>query len=211
MVQKELLLQSFPINVGIISLAGVQMAVFLFTPRRHSDERGWFCEVYKETTWLNLDLPTGFVQDNQSLSHKVGTVRGLHFQVPPRGQIKLVRCVRGRLFDVAVDVRRGSPTYGAFVSAELTEERGEQLYIPIGFAHGFMTLEPGSEVAYKVSDYYAPECDGGICWSDPDLRIPWPIAPGQSLFSPKDALLPLLKDFESPFAYDGRPLELIRI
>ena len=187
------------------------MAVFLFTPRRHSDERGWFSEVYKETTWLNLDLPTGFVQDNQSLSHKVGTVRGLHFQVPPRGQIKLVRCLRGRLFDVAVDVRRGSPTYGDFVCAELTEERGEQLYLPIGFAHGFMTLEPGSEVAYKVSDYYAPDCDGGICWNDPDLGIPWPIAPGQALLSPKDSVLPLLKDFESPFAYDGQPLKLIRI
>ena len=187
------------------------MPVFLFTPKRHVDERGWFSEVYKETTWSNLGVPTGFVQDNQSLSLKVGTVRGLHFQVPPRGQIKLVRCVRGRLFDVAVDVRRGSPTYGGFVCAELSEERGEQLYIPIGFAHGFMTLEPGSEVAYKVSDYYAPDCDGGICWSDPDLGIPWPIAPAQALVSPKDAVLPLLKDFESPFRYDGRPLELIRI
>ena len=190
---------------------GVQMAVFLFTPKRHMDERGWFSEVYRETTWRNLDLPTDFVQDNQSLSHMVGTVRGLHFQAPPRGQIKLVRCLRGRLFDVAVDVRLGSPTYGAFVCAELSEARGEQLYIPIGFAHGFMTLEPGSEVAYKVSDYYAPDCDGGICWSDPELAIPWPVAPAQALVSPKDAVLPLLKDFQSPFPYDGRPLELIRI
>lgn len=187
------------------------MSLFLFTPKRHSDERGWFAEIYRETTWANLDLPTGFVQDNQSLSHRVGTVRGLHFQAPPRAQIKLVRCLRGRLFDVAVDMRRGSPTYGSFVCAELSEAGGEQLYIPIGFAHGFMTLEPDSEVAYKVSDYYAPECDGGICWSDPGLGVPWPFPPAEAFVSPKDAGLPLLKDFESPFSYDGRPLELIRI
>ncbi len=108
-------------------------------------------------------------------------------------------------------MRRGSPTYGSFVCAELSEAGGEQLYIPIGFAHGFMTLEPDSEVAYKVSDYYAPECDGGICWSDPGLGVPWPFPPAEAFVSPKDAGLPLLKDFESPFSYDGRPLELIRI
>jgi dTDP-4-dehydrorhamnose 3,5-epimerase len=148
-----------------------------------------------------------FVQDNHSLSARPFTLRGLHFQTPPRGQDKLVRCIRGRIFDVAVDVRKGSPTWGKWVGAELSAQNGHQLFIPIGFAHGFVTLETDCEVTYKCSDTYAPDHDGGICWDDPVIGIDWPIpARIAPELSDKDAVQPLLADFESPFAYDGRPL-----
>jgi dTDP-4-dehydrorhamnose 3,5-epimerase len=150
------------------------------------------------------------VQDNHSLSVPAFTLRGLHFQTPPRGQDKLVRCIRGRIFDVAVDIRKGSPTYGHWVGAELTAQNGNQLFIPIGFAHGFVTLEPDCEVTYKCSDTYAPEADGGIRWNDPAIGsggIAWPIPAGSTPeLSAKDQIQPLLTDFESPFPYDGQPL-----
>jgi dTDP-4-dehydrorhamnose 3,5-epimerase len=185
----------------------VSTPVNLLKLKRFTDERGWFTETYNERQFLAAGIATRFVQDNHSLSRRVGVLRGLHFQTPPHGQAKLVRCVRGRIFDVVVDVRRGSPTYGRWVGAELSAENGEQLLVPIGFAHGFLTLEPDTEVIYKVSDFYAPECDGGIRWNDSTIAVAWPLAEGaRPQLSAKDEALPLLADFDSPFAYDGNPL-----
>lgn len=193
--------------------------VQLIRPKRFGDSRGWFTEVYSVPNFAALGITCTFVQDNHSLSAQQFTLRGLHFQVPPRGQDKLVRCIRGRIFDVAVDIRRGSPTYGQWVGAELSAENGHQLFIPIGFAHGFITLEHDCEVTYKCSDTYAPAQDGGIRWDDPALTpvgiqegkaphgIAWPISAGIiPELSAKDKLQPLLADFESPFPYDGHPL-----
>jgi dTDP-4-dehydrorhamnose 3,5-epimerase len=178
----------------------------LIKPRRFVDERGWFAEIYNRRTYGSLGVDVDFCQDNFSLSHTPGVIRGLHFQAPPHGQAKLVRCVRGRIWDVAVDIRRGAPTYGQWVGAELTPESGLQLYVPEGFAHGFITLEPDTEVEYKASDFYAPGCEGGIIWNDPDLALPWPLPPGGAILSDKDKVLPKLRDFESPFSYDGTPM-----
>ncbi|MBB1177935.1 dTDP-4-dehydrorhamnose 3,5-epimerase [Pseudomonas sp. FW305-3-2-15-E-TSA4] len=175
--------------------------------RRFGDARGWFMETYSEAAALAAGIEVRFVQDNQSFSAAVGTIRGLHFQRPPRAQAKLVRCVRGSIMDYAVDIRRGSPTYGRHVAAKLTAEGGEQLFVPVGFAHAFVTLEPDVEVAYKVSDVYAPDCDGGIVWNDPTIGIDWPLPETGAVLSDKDRLLPNLVDFDSPFEYDGRPLE----
>ncbi|MFD1785984.1 dTDP-4-dehydrorhamnose 3,5-epimerase [Sphingomonas floccifaciens] len=181
------------------------MPVRLIHPKRHGDARGWFTETYNRATFAALGIDATFVQDNHSLSVPAFTLRGLHFQTPPRGQDKLVRCIRGRVFDVAVDVRRGAPTYGQWVGAELSAENGDQLFIPIGFAHGFLTLEPDCEIAYKCSDTYAPEADGGIAWDS--VGIDWPLPAGvMPELSPKDAAQPALADFDSPFPYDGRPL-----
>ena len=179
--------------------------VQLIRPKRHGDARGWFTEVYSEPTFAALGITCRFVQDNHSLSGPAFTLRGLHFQVPPHGQDKLVRCIRGRIWDVAVDVRQGSPTYGQWVGAELSAENGHQLFVPIGFAHGFVTLEPDCEVTYKCSDTYAPECDGGICWDS--VGIDWPMPAGSvPELSGKDQVQPTLAEFDSPFPYDGRPL-----
>ncbi|WP_174297807.1 dTDP-4-dehydrorhamnose 3,5-epimerase [Sphingomonas bacterium] len=180
--------------------------VTLIPPRRFGDDRGWFTEVYSVPAFDRLGISRAFVQDNHSLSVPAHTLRGLHFQVPPRGQDKLVRCIRGRIFDVAVDIRRGSPTWGRWVGAELSAENGHQLFIPIGFAHGFVTLEPECEVTYKCSDTYAPDCDGGIRWNS--VGIDWPMPAGTvPELSAKDQVQPALADFDSPFAYDGHPLE----
>ena len=177
----------------------------LICTKRHGDARGWFTETYNYETFAALGISCMFVQDNHSLSVPAYTLRGLHFQTPPRGQDKLVRCIRGRIFDVAVDVRRGSPTYGQWVGAELSAENGHQLFIPIGFAHGFVTLEPDTEVTYKCSDTYAPEADGGIRWDS--VGIDWPLPPGvKPELSAKDKVQPTLAEFDSPFPYDGRPL-----
>jgi len=182
------------------------VAVVLIKPRRFGDDRGWFTENYNARAFADLGIGVTFVQDNHSYSKPAGTLRGLHFQTPPHGQDKLVRCIRGRIWDVAVDVRRGSPTYGHWAAAELSAENGHQLFVPIGFLHGFLTLEPDCEVTYKVTDFYSPECDGGISWSDPDLALPWPLPGAEPVLSGKDAKLPTLAEFDSPFPYDGRPL-----
>lgn len=184
------------------------MPVVRIVPRRFEDARGWFSETYQRDRYVAAGIDADFVQDNQSFSAPVDTLRGVHFQTPPHAQAKLVRCLRGRIWDVAVDLRAGSPTYGQSVAAELTAARGEQLYIPVGFGHAFLTLEADCEVAYKTSDFYAPDCDGGIRWDDPDLGINWPLTGEVPALSDKDVRLPLLKDFTSPFAYDGRPLTL---
>lgn len=184
------------------------MPVRLIRPKRFGDARGWFMETYRRDRWTELGVEAAFVQDNHSYSRDAGVLRGLHFQAPPRAQAKLVRCVRGAIWDVAVDVRAGSPTYGRWAAATLSAENGFQLYVPEGFAHGFVTLGPDTEVEYKVSDVYAPECEGAIAWDDPDLALPWPLAEGaRPTLSEKDARSPRLSGFESPFAYDGRPLE----
>jgi dTDP-4-dehydrorhamnose 3,5-epimerase len=173
----------------------------LITPRRFGDDRGFFSEVFNQR---NLEDATGFgktfVQDNHSWSVDVGVVRGLHFQLPPHAQDKLVRVSRGRIVDVVVDVRRGSPTYGQHIAVELSAENWAQLLIPAGFAHGFMTLEPDTEVQYKVTDYYDPASDSGIRWNDPDVGINWPSVSSVSV-SPKDAQLPFFRDFATPFSW----------
>ena len=181
--------------------------VQLIKPVRFGDARGWFTEVYNRSTFVARGIDVTFVQDNHSLSVPVHTLRGLHFQTPPHGQDKLIRCTRGRIFDVAVDLRDGSPTFGQWVGTELSAENGHQLFVPIGFAHGFVTLEPDCEVMYKCSALYAPACDGGIRWDDPAIGIDWPMPAGTAPeLSAKDAVLPSLADFASPFPYDGRPL-----
>ena len=172
----------------------------LIKPKRYGDNRGFFAETYSLLKYVELGVNVEFVQDNHSLSSEVGTLRGLHFQAPPRAQAKLVRCGRGAIFDVAVDIRRGSPTYGQWDGYELTAENGHQLFVPVGFAHGFITLEPNSEIVYKCSDYYAPEMEGAVLWNDPGIGIEWPII-SAPILSDKDAAAPLLADFESPFVF----------
>jgi dTDP-4-dehydrorhamnose 3,5-epimerase len=171
--------------------------VILVTPRRFGDHRGFFSESWSARAFAEQGLDYTFVQDNHSLSSQVGTVRGLHYQSPPHAQAKLVRCGRGRIFDVAVDVRSGSATYGQWCGVELSFENGKQLMIPAGFLHGFMTLEPDSEIIYKCTDFYAPECDGAVRWDS--CGIDWPdvgIAPG---LSEKDAVAVPLSEFKTPF------------
>jgi dTDP-4-dehydrorhamnose 3,5-epimerase len=181
--------------------------VQIIEPRRHGDARGWFMETYSERAFTERGIAHRFVQDNHSMSAERWTLRGLHYQAPPHGQAKLVRCLRGRIFDVAVDLRAGSPTFGRWTGVELSAENGRQLFVGIGFAHGFLTLEEGCEVAYKVSDLYAPECEGGVRWDDPRVAIGWPLPPGvRPLLSEKDEALPSLG--AAPFAYDDAPFEL---
>jgi len=178
----------------------------VIAPKRHGDRRGWFSETFHLARWRDLGIDCAFVQDNQSLSTRKATLRGFHFQEPPAAQAKLVSVLRGRILDVAVDVRRGSPSFGKYVSTELSGEDGRQLFVPTGFAHGFVTLEDDVLVMYKVSDYYAAAREGGIRWSDPDIGFPWPFAAADMIRSERDDRLPRLKDYQSPFPYDGKPL-----
>jgi dTDP-4-dehydrorhamnose 3,5-epimerase len=177
--------------------------VFLFSPIRHGDERGFFSETFKMSAFAAHVPGVEFVQDNHSLSRDVGVIRGLHFQTPPHAQGKLVRVPRGRVLDVVVDLRVGSPTYGEHLSVELSADNWQQLWVPPGFAHAFCTLEPNTEFCYKVTSYYAPECDAGIAFDDPDLGIDWTIDLSTATLSDKDRKLPRLKDYASPFRYDG--------
>lgn len=175
-------------------------------PARFGDARGWFTESYSRRRLAELGIDMEFVQDNHSFSMSRGTLRGIHFQSPPYAQAKLVRCLAGIIWDVAVDLRAGSPTFGRWVAAELTASGGEQLYIPSGFGHGFLTLTDNVEVSYKTSSYYSPEHDGGIVWNDPEMAIDWPLSDMQPILSDKDKYLPMLKAFKSPFGYNGTPL-----
>lgn len=175
--------------------------VLILTPRRFGDARGWFSEVWNAQTYAANGITTSFVQDNHSYSRDVGTVRGLHYQRPPHAQTKLVRCGRGSVFDVAVDVRKGSPTYGKWFGAELSAENGRQLLIPAGFLHGFVTREPDTEILYKCSDVYAPDCDGAVRFDDPDIGIDWGIEPSSAILSDKDKAAPLFQNFATPFVY----------
>ena len=174
--------------------------VKLVTPARFGDARGFFSETYNAARFEAAGIPASFVQDNHSYSEKAGTVRGLHFQAPPFAQAKLVRVLRGAILDVAVDVRRSSPTYGKWVKAELSAQNGAQLYVPQGFLHGFATLEAGTEIAYKVDNYYSKEADGAVLWNDPDLAIDWGLSGNQASLSDKDAAAPGFSGFMSPFA-----------
>lgn len=172
--------------------------VKLIRPRRIPDPRGYFVETWNSRAFAEAGIDVAFGQDNASFSAKRGTIRGLHFQKPPMAQAKLVRVVRGSIFDVAVDIRRASSTFGRHVAATLTAAGGEQLYIPVGFAHGFCTLEADTEVAYKISGFYSPEHDTGIAWNDPDLGIDWPLGLEPTL-SVRDQKLPRLAEAGSPF------------
>jgi len=175
----------------------------VITPARHGDERGFFSESYNRARLAEHGIDIEFVQDNHSLSARVGTVRGLHFQSPPHAQAKLVRCGRGRLYDVAVDIRRGSPTYGQWFGTELSFDNGRQLLVPAGFLHGFVTREPDTEIVYKCSDYYAPDCDGAVRFDDPDIGIDWGVDPGDVVISAKDAAAPTLAELDNPFEWTG--------
>jgi len=178
------------------ALAGV----LLIEPRRFGDERGFFCESWNRRTMISHGIDIDFVQDNHSMSATKGTVRGLHFQAPPSAQAKLVRCGRGTLFDVAVDIRRGSPFYGKWVGYELSFDNGRQLLIPEGFLHGFVTREPDTEIIYKCSDYYDATADSAVAWDS--CGIEWGLG-GTPVLSEKDAAAPALADFHSPFEYEG--------
>ena len=175
--------------------------VLLVTPQRFADSRGYFVETYNQRRALADGIDVTFVQDNQSLSTQRGTIRGLHFQLAPAPQAKLVRVMEGSVYDVAVDLRVGSATYARWCGATLTADRGEQLFIPAGFAHGFCTLEPNTMVAYKVDGFYDKHAEGGLRWDDPDIAITWPIQAGDIKVSDKDAALPFLRDAATPFVF----------
>jgi dTDP-4-dehydrorhamnose 3,5-epimerase len=171
--------------------------VLILTPARHGDARGFFSESWNRARMAAAGLDIDFVQDNHSLSAKAGTVRGLHFQAPPHAQAKLVRCGRGALFDVAVDVRVGSPTYGKWVGVELSFENGRQMLVPEGFLHGFMTLRDDTEIVYKCTDYYNADADGAVRWDSCGIDWPLNVTP---MLSAKDETSPTFVDFDSPFA-----------
>jgi dTDP-4-dehydrorhamnose 3,5-epimerase len=175
--------------------------VKILEPERFGDQRGFVSETYNRRTMANCGIDLEFVQDNHSLSGPKGTVRGLHYQSPPFAQDKLIRVARGSILDVAVDLREGSPTYGKHVAAMISAKAWNQILIPIGFAHGFCTLEADTEIIYKVTNYYSPEHDMGVLWNDPELGIEWPVSAETCVLSPKDRCLPRLRDIISPFAY----------
>jgi len=178
--------------------------VRLITPFKFADQRGSFSETYSRRVLADAGIDIEFVQDNHSLSAEVGTMRGLHFQSPPYAQAKLVRVIRGAVLDVAVDIRHGSPTFGRYAHAILSVENWSQMFIPEGFAHGFCTLERGSEVLYKVSNYYAPDHDVGLAWDDPALGIDWPVSEAEAILSDKDKTQPLLAQLRTYFVYELR-------
>ena len=178
--------------------------VVVLTPRAFGDNRGSFFESYNAQTLARLGIDTVFVQDNQSYSAEAGTVRGLHFQSPPHAQAKLVRVLQGEIFDVAVDIRRGSPTYGQWTGAVLSADNRAQLLVPAGFLHGFVTRVPDCVVAYKCSDTYAPDCEGAVRFDDPDLAIDWGIAADDAVLSDKDAKAGSFAQLDTPFTYEAR-------
>ena len=175
--------------------------VLLITPPKFGDSRGFFSETWSSAKLAAQGFKEHFVQDNQSLSSQAGTIRGLHCQVAPSIQGKLVRVVKGAIWDVAVDIRRGSPTYGQYAAATLSEENWNQLWIPGGFLHGFCTLEPNTEVIYKVTGDYDRDAERAVIWNDPTLALPWPVQPGKEILSDKDKVLPRLGEAESWFTY----------
>jgi dTDP-4-dehydrorhamnose 3,5-epimerase len=186
------------LRVTETTIPGVRILV----PATFRDERGTFSETYSRRRFVAAGVTADWVQENQALSRSAGTIRGLHFQVPPFAQAKLVRVVRGALLDVAVDLRRGSPTFGQHVAIELRARDGRQLMIPAGFAHGYCTLAPDTEILYKVDAYYSPDHERGIRWDDPGLAIPWPVPPDRAVLSGKDRGLPLLEDVDLDFHFE---------
>ena len=183
-------------KVESLAIAGVK----LITPQIFRDERGFFSETWNARSFEQAGILGAFVQDNHALSRLQGTVRGLHFQLEPMAQDKLIRCMRGAILDVAVDIRRSSPTFGQHVSAILSGKNWAQLWVPKGFAHGYLTLEPDTEVAYKVTEYYSPAHDRGILWNDPALAIDWPVDAARAQLSAKDTMQPKLQDVTALFA-----------
>lgn len=184
------------LEVRETALPGVK----LLKPKRFGDERGWFSEVWNASRFSDVGVDVDFVQDNHSYSADAGTLRGLHFQAPPRAQAKLVMCSRGAMLDVAVDARKGSPTYGHWVAEELSAENGLQIFVPVGFLHGFVTLQPDTEVHYKVSDFYDASCDGSVRWDS--LDIDWQLK-SSPVLSEKDTNAPTFGDWDSPFTYEN--------
>ncbi|PIC77120.1 dTDP-4-dehydrorhamnose 3,5-epimerase [Sporosarcina sp. P19] len=174
--------------------------ITIIEPKIFGDHRGWFMETYNESNFFEASINVKFIQDNHSFSAVKGTLRGLHYQLNSKAQTKLVRCIKGAIYDVAVDIRKGSSTFGKWFGIELSAENKKQLLIPKGFAHGFLTLTDDVEVQYKVDELYAPECDRGIIWDDPEIGIEWPIEIVPVL-SDKDKKAPLLKDAENNFSY----------
>lgn len=177
--------------------------VLLVTPKRFGDARGYFSETWNRETWKKSGLDVNFVQDNHSRSEKKGTLRGLHYQSPPMAQDKLIRVISGSILDVAVDARKGSPNFGKWVGEKLSEENGKQLFVPRGFLHGFVTLENDTQVIYKCSNFYAPECDGSVSFDDPILAIDWGVDRSSAILSEKDANAESFSDFDSPFKYES--------
>ena len=173
-------------------------------PRKIEDERGYFSEIFRSHEFHEQAGNVEFVQDNQSLSVRPGTIRGLHFQLNPVAQGKLVRCLAGRLFDVAVDLRSGSNTFGRWISVVLSPEQNNQLWVPAGFGHGFCTLEPNSVISYRVTSYYSPEHDKGVAWDDPDIGIEWPEIADPDTLSAKDQQQPALADLPAYFSMEDR-------
>lgn len=178
-------------QVSDCELPGVK----LIEPVRHGDARGWFSETFRDNWFREHVADIGLVQDNHAFSPAVGTLRGLHLQLPPFAQAKLVRCVAGAIWDVAVDVRAGSPTLGRWTAREISAENGHQLFVPEGFAHGYVTLTPDTQVTYRCNAYYSPEHDRGIAWDDPELAIDWPLPAGGAVLSDKDRQQPSLAAF----------------
>jgi dTDP-4-dehydrorhamnose 3,5-epimerase len=187
-----------PVTVDSLAIPEVK----IIRAKKHGDARGFFSETFSQRDLQDAGIDIAFVQDNHSFSAEKGTVRGLHFQTPPFAQDKLVRVVRGAIFDVAVDLRFGSPTYGQHVSAVISAEEWNQILVPVGFAHGLVTLEPNTEVLYKVSNYYSPEHDKGILWNDPALECEWPVDEAEALLSDKDKRQPRLADLPGNFHYE---------
>jgi dTDP-4-dehydrorhamnose 3,5-epimerase len=177
--------------------------VLIVTPKKHGDERGFFSETFKHSQLASHGVTHGWLQDNHSMSGKRGTVRGLHFQAPPRAQAKLIRVASGAILDIAVDVRKGSPAYGKHVAVELSSDNWRQLYVPVGMAHGFCTITERTEVLYKTSEEYAPESEGGLLWDDPVLGIDWPISASDATVNGRDGKWPTLASLVSPFTYEG--------
>jgi dTDP-4-dehydrorhamnose 3,5-epimerase len=183
-----------PLTITAAAISDVK----LIQPQKHIDQRGFFSETYRRNEFESAGLFLDFIQENHSASVHAGTIRGLHFQSEPFAQGKLVRVVRGRIFDVAVDIRRSSATFKQYVAVELSADDLLQLWVPPGFAHGFCTLEPNCEVVYKVTHYYSKEHDHGVLWNDPKIGIKWPVEGSRAILSEKDKALPMLKDL-APF------------
>lgn len=177
--------------------------LLILQPRRFGDDRGFFSEVWNRETLRKAGIDLDFAQDNHSLSHRAGTIRGLHYQSPPRAQDKLVRAGAGVIYDVAVDVRTGSPTYGRWFGIELSAANGLQLLIPKGFLHGFVTRSPDAELLYKCTDVYVPDCDGAVHFASPELAIDWGVDPDQAVISDKDRAAQPFAAFRSPFSYSA--------
>ncbi len=175
--------------------------VKMIIPIKHGDDRGFFSEIYNRRAFAEAGIDLDFVQDNHSFSAQKGTIRGLHFQTPPYALDKLVRVVRGRIFDVAVDLRKDSPSFGQHVTAIISAEEWNQILVPIGFAHGFCALEPNTEVIYKVTNYYAPAHDKGLVWNDPELNIEWPISVDEAILTDRDKMLSRFSELTDFFSY----------